>query len=70
MEEGEVVAFALNGTIGAVGTIEEGRGPEDHMVNGIVPPRLFVEGSNELTAYLVEGEVGHETLRPLSLDRP
>ena len=70
MEQGEVVAFALNGTIGAVGTIEAGRGPEDNMINGIVPPRLFVEGSNELTAYLVEGEVGHETLRPLSLDRP
>ena len=68
MEPGEVVAFALNGTIGAVGAIEERSGPEDRMVNGIVPPRLFVEGSNELTAYLVEGDVGHETLRPLSLD--
>ena len=67
LEQGSVVAYALNGTIGAVGEVEEGEGPDERLINGIVPPRLFVEGGNELVAYLVEGEPGRETLRPLSL---
>jgi hypothetical protein len=68
MPQGTVVAYALNGTVGAVGLVEEGAGPEHRLIHGIVPPRLFVEGGNELTAYVVEGEPGHDTLRPLSLD--
>jgi hypothetical protein len=69
MADGTVVAYALNGTIGVVGTVEEGDWPGNNLINGIVPPRLFEEGRNELTAYVVEGEPGSETLRPLSLER-
>ena len=29
--------------------------------------RLFRDGGNELTAYLVEGPVGAETLRPIDV---
>lgn len=68
LDEGSVVAYALNGTVGAVGEVEVGRGPDDRLINGIVPPRLFVEGSNDLVAYLVEGDPGDETLRLLALD--
>lgn len=67
MDPGPVVAYALNGTIGAVGVIEEGRGPGFRLVHGIVPPSLFVDGENDLQAYLVEGEPGREVLRPLTL---
>jgi hypothetical protein len=68
LAQGSVVAYALNGTIGAVGEVEEGSGPGARLINGIVPPRLFVEGRNELVAYLVEGDPGSETLRLLTLD--
>ena len=68
IEPGTVVAYALNGTIGAVGRVDPGYGADGHLVNAVVPPRLFEEGRNELAAYLVQGEPGHETLRQLSLD--
>lgn len=69
LEVGTTVAIALNGTIGAVTTAEpwsdDDGGP---LVHGMVPPDLFVDGANELTAYVVEGPPGDETLRPLDVD--
>jgi hypothetical protein len=61
-----VVAYAVNGTIGAV-TEVEGREDDRALVHGLLPPHLLVPGSNDLTAYLVDGPVGDEVLRPLSV---
>lgn len=62
-----VVAYALNGVVGAVTSVEppisQGRG----LVHGLLPPRLFQVGGNELTAYLVEGDVGEEVLRSIDV---
>ncbi|MFP3899813.1 MAG: sulfatase-like hydrolase/transferase [Acidimicrobiia bacterium] len=68
LEVGTVVAYALNGTIGAVTEVEPwGLEPDHHLAHGLLPPRLFVEGENELTAYVVDGAPGDETLWPLTL---
>ncbi|HEX6237068.1 MAG TPA: sulfatase-like hydrolase/transferase [Acidimicrobiales bacterium] len=68
LEVGTVVAYALNGTIGAVTEVEPwGLEPELHLVHGLLPPGLFVEGENELTAYVVDGDPWDETLWPLTL---
>jgi hypothetical protein len=64
---GAVVAYALNGTIAAVTTVEPGLEPGAGLVHGLLPPRLYADGDNELTAYLIEGEVGAEVLRPLEV---
>jgi len=37
------------------------------LVHGLLPPDLFEDGANELTAYVVEGPPGDETLRPLDI---
>lgn len=67
MAPGSFVAYELNGTIGAVSVVEEGNGPRYRLVHGIVPPQLFVDGRNDLVAYLIEGEPGDETLHRLSI---
>ena len=68
LDVGTTVAYALNGTIGALTTVEpwaaDDGGP---LVHGLVPPDLFEDGANELTAYLVDGPPGDETLRPLEV---
>jgi hypothetical protein len=68
LDVGTVVAYALNGTVGAV-TSAEPWGADDGgpLVHGLVPPDLFEDGANELTAYVVEGPPGDETLRPLDV---
>jgi Sulfatase len=66
LPQGSIVAYGLNGTIGAVTAVEPGIG-HDGLAHGLLPPRLFADGGNELTAYLVEGPVGGETLRPLDV---
>jgi hypothetical protein len=69
LPEGTMVAYALNGTVAA---LAEGEAPYGHptlnTVLALVPPDLLVEGDNELTAYLVEGPPGDETLRPLTVE--
>jgi hypothetical protein len=67
LAEGTHVAYALNGTVGAVTQVEPGLGADDTLAHGLIPPRLFVDGRNELTAYVVEGPVGDELLRPLTV---
>jgi hypothetical protein len=65
LEPGAYVAYALNGTVAAVAEVEEDERADDPLVLGLMPPDLFVDGANELTAYVVEGEPGAEELRPL-----
>lgn len=67
LSPGTHVAYALNGKIGALTTVEPADGAEGPFVPGLLPPRLFVNGANQLTAYVVEGEPGAETLRPLRI---
>ena len=69
---GTVVAFALNGTVGAVGeTIAlpaGGAGGHDaQRIAALLLPRLIVAGDNDLEAFVVEGPVGAEVLRPVQL---
>jgi hypothetical protein len=65
LETGTYVAYALNGTVGAVAEVEEDDMDGQDLVLGLLPPELFADGSNELTAYVVEGTPGAEELRPL-----
>jgi hypothetical protein len=67
LPEGTVVAYALNGVVGAVTAVEPGVVPDRQLAHGFLPPDLFVAGANELTAYVVDGPPGGETLRPAEL---
>jgi hypothetical protein len=62
---GTSVAYALNGKIGAVTTVEPPDQSDPPIAHGLLPPGLFVAGTNDLTAYVVEGPPGAETLRPI-----
>lgn len=65
LDAGSYVAYALNGTIGAVAEVErDSQGPAP-LALGLLRPELFVDGDNHLTAYVVGGDPGHEALRPL-----
>ncbi|HEX6420427.1 MAG TPA: sulfatase-like hydrolase/transferase [Acidimicrobiales bacterium] len=67
LPEGAVVCYAIGGEVAAVTTVEPPVVPGGgNLVHGLVPPRLL-DGDNQLTAYLVEGPVGHEVLRPLTV---
>jgi hypothetical protein len=67
LPQGTVVAYALNGTVGAVTAVEPGVDGGAGLVHGLLPPHLFNDGDNELTAYVVEGQVGAEVLRPVTV---
>ena len=68
LPEGTIVAYALNGTIGGVTEVVPGfERPEQQTVHALVPPDLFVDGENELTAYVVEGAPGAATLHELDV---
>jgi hypothetical protein len=67
LPEGSVVAFALNGTIGALGEVQPLNKDPGLLVHGLLPPDLFVDGDNELAVYQVRGDVGDEVLHPLTL---
>jgi hypothetical protein len=59
------VAVAVNGVVAAVAPIEDGGfGPS--LVHALLLPEPF-SADNEVTAYLVEGPPGDETLRPLAV---
>lgn len=64
---GTYVAYALNGTIGAVTQVEPDERAGVPLVQGLLPPEVFVDGDNELTAYVVTGAPGEETLHPLEV---
>lgn len=65
--EGTIVAYALNGVVAALTEVEPGPREGRQLAHGLLPPNLFVEGHNELTAHVVEGEPGDERLRPLTV---
>ena len=67
LPQGTVVAYALNGTVGAVTTVEPGLDGEPGLALGLLPPRLFQDGGNALEAFVVEGDVGAEVLRPVDV---
>ena len=58
------VAFALNGEVAAVAPVHA-QWPRSAIHTLLMPERFGA--SNELTAYLVEGSPGSETLRPLAV---
>ena len=63
---GRQVAIAVNGTIGAVGPAFGFR--DDVVFGGILPEKLFRDGSNDVTAYVVEAGAGTTpTLRALEV---
>ncbi|HEX6567745.1 MAG TPA: hypothetical protein VF015_01200, partial [Acidimicrobiales bacterium] len=64
--EGTYVAYALNGTVAAVTAVEVPY-EDGGLVQGLAPPRLFVDGANELAAYVVEGPPGDAVLQPVEL---
>jgi hypothetical protein len=64
---GTIVAYALNGTIGAVTEVETGVEAGSNLAHALLPPDVFVDGDNELRAYVVGGEPGSETLRPIEV---
>lgn len=67
LPEGTTVAYALNGTVAMVTTVEPWPLAEGPVTLGILRPDLLRDGANELTAYVVEGAPGAETLRPLPI---
>jgi len=70
---GTDVAIALNGTVGAVADVKAvppGRvpaGSPPQRIAGLVLPRLFVEGDNDVELFAVAGPVGGEVLHPVRL---
>jgi hypothetical protein len=69
LPEGRTVAYALNGTVAALTEVEPPYGdPERNTAVALVPPKLLVEGDNELAAYVVEGPPGKEVLRHLAVE--
>jgi hypothetical protein len=58
------VAFVLNGQVAAVAPVHR-QWPRS-AVHALLMPERF-ESTNDLTAYLIEGEPGEETLRPLAV---
>lgn len=65
--EGTYVAYAVNGTIGAVTAVQPSAGSGPRLVLGMIPPDLLADGANELTAYVIDGAVGQEVLHPLAV---
>ncbi len=68
LPEGEVVAYALGGTVAALTVVEPPAGDQPNTALALVPPHLLAIGHNQLTAYLVEGPVGAEVLHPLAVE--
>lgn len=62
-----VVAYALNGVVGAVTTVEPSFADRGPLAQGMLPPRMFDDDGNELTAYVVDGDVGEEVLRSIDV---
>jgi hypothetical protein len=67
LPDGDVVAFALNGSVAGLGVVQEWGMADDNLLNAILLPDLFEQGNNELEAYLVEGAAGEESLHPLDV---
>jgi hypothetical protein len=69
LPEGTYLAYALNGTVAAVTEVEPAlEGADGALAHALLHPRLFVDGRNELTAYVISGVPGDEVLRPLVVE--
>ena len=66
LDQDQVVAFAVNGVVAAVAPVSLNALTDTSIVHALLRPDSF-EARNELTAYLVEGPVGDESLHPLRL---
>jgi hypothetical protein len=65
LDPGTHVAYALNGTVGAVAEVEADERADQPLVLGLLMTELFADGANELTAYVVDGAPGAESLHPI-----
>lgn len=65
---GTVVAFALNGTIGSLGEVQDSYQEGGRLVQGLLPPSLFEDGANELEAFAVTGDPDAPTLHALDVE--
>jgi hypothetical protein len=65
---GTVVAFALNGTIGSLGEVQDSYQDGGRLVQGLLPPTLFEDGANELEAFAVTGDPAAPTLHALGVE--
>lgn len=61
-----VVAYGLNGQIAALTEVEPTM--DDNWAHALLLPDLFVDGENEMEAYVVEGSPGSETLHPVDVE--
>jgi hypothetical protein len=69
LDRGATVALAVNGTVAAVAPVTQAPRIEDgggNVVHALLMPDP-IEATNDLTAYLVTGPAGAETLRPLAV---
>lgn len=64
LDVGTTVALVLNGEVAALADVEEG---SPNRVHALLLPELFVEGDNDLEAYVVDGSPGDEVLNPLDV---
>jgi hypothetical protein len=67
LPDGDYVAYALNGTVAAVAEVEDDPRAGRPLVLGLLRPDLFVDGVNDLAAYVVDGAPGDEVLHPIPL---
>jgi hypothetical protein len=65
IEPGQVVAVTVNGVVAAVAPVGPGTDGQG-VAHALLLPRPFTE-ANEVNAFLVEGEAGAATLRPLTV---
>jgi hypothetical protein len=68
LDQGATVALAVNGTVASVAPVTPAPGTDDDstVVHALLMPDP-IEATNDLTAYLVTGPAGGETLRPLEV---
>jgi hypothetical protein len=64
LEAGTTVALVLDGQVAALVDVEAG---SPNRVHALLLPELFVQGENDLDAYVVEGSPGDEVLTPLDV---
>ena len=67
LSPGTVVAYALDGTVAALTEVGPGTQGGTRMAHALLPPDLFGPDGSELTAYVITGAVGDETLTPLAV---
>ena len=68
LEDGEIVAYALDGRVAAVTEVERvNETAEEALVHALLWPEALRAGPNEMAAYAVEGSVEQPVLHPVAL---